>query len=342
MMVHQKSNMMTSFAVGVRRFASRPGSRRPVLRSLSPSANAAEALETRIRTPVRPGIVSPRRSVPLHIPRPPYVENGKVPEPPSRIEIKSAEQIAAMRRTCEFAALVRDYAATIAQVGVTTDYIDAMVHDFIIKGNAYPSPLNYKGFPKSLCTSVNEVLCHGIPDSRPLQEGDIVNLDITVYREGVHGDTSTTVCVGQVSDSAKDLVETCRNSLAEAIKASGPGKPFYLIGQTIDKFINRRYRIATIFAGHGIGTHFHGPPYIFHHANRYGADVVGGSEMRPGMVFTIEPILTTGSPREKIWSDGWTAATLDGGLSAQFEHTILITEHGAEILTTSATAGASA
>lgn len=316
--------MMHQVRASARGFATRP-SKPIVLSSLS---------KTPPRRRISAGIVSPPRSVPLHISRPPYIVSGKVPEPPRRAEIKTPEQIEALKRTCSFAAEVLDYASKLVAPGVTTDFIDYKVHEYIIANQGYPSPLGYKGFPKSICTSVNEVLCHGIPDSRPLVDGDIVNIDVTVYRDGVHGDTSATFGVGSgVSADAQKLMSVCRESLEAAIRACGPGVPFSAIGQTIDKIVARRFDIARIYAGHGIGAHFHEPPYIFHFSNRYGAHVVGATEMLPGMVFTIEPILAAGSCAEKTWSDGWTSVTQDASLAAQFEHTILITDSGASILT---------
>jgi methionyl aminopeptidase len=219
---------------------------------------------------------------------------------------------------------------------VTTDYIDAMVHDRIVASGAFPSPLGYKGYPKSICTSVNEVMCHGIPDNRALLAGDIVNVDVTVFLDGYHGDTSATFFVGgpeQCSTIARDLVQATEEALAAGIELCAPGRQFHEIGNRIHKVVNGRFGISEIFVGHGIGSYFHGPPYIFHHANHYGRSIVGGDEMRPGMTFTIEPILTEKSPKDKLWSDGWTAVTRDGGLSAQCEHTVLITETGVEVLT---------
>jgi methionyl aminopeptidase len=213
--------------------------------------------------------------------------------------------------------------------GVTTEALDVLAHDLIVAGGGYPSPLNYHGFPKAICTSVNEVICHGIPDSRPLQDGDIVNIDVTVYREGVHGDTNATFAVGDVSAEARRLVNVTRECLDRGIAAVRPGRPISDIGRAIESHaLNHRLGVVRTFVGHGIGETFHTDLQIPHYFNPRARTV-----MRPGMVFTIEPMITLGSPREVVWDDGWTAVTEDRRLSAQFEHTVCVTSGGAEILT---------
>ncbi|XP_065493376.1 methionine aminopeptidase 1D, mitochondrial isoform X2 [Caloenas nicobarica] len=210
---------------------------------------------------------------------------------------------------------------------MTTEEIDSIVHHEIIRQNAYPSPLGYGGFPKSVCTSVNNVVCHGVPDSRPLQDGDIINIDVTVYYNGYHGDTSETFLVGNVDKSGQKLVEVARKCRDEAIAACRPGAPFSVIGNTISSVARRGgFQVCPSFVGHGIGSYFHGHPEVWHHAND--SDLL----MEEGMAFTIEPIIMEGSPEFKILKDKWTAISVDNKRSAQFEHTIVITSEGAEIL----------
>ncbi|XP_072468416.1 methionine aminopeptidase 1D, mitochondrial isoform X4 [Notamacropus eugenii] len=216
----------------------------------------------------------------------------------------------------------------VPQVNMTTEEIDSLVHQEIIRHNAYPSPLGYGGFPKSVCTSVNNVLCHGIPDSRPLQDGDIINIDVTVYYNGYHGDTSETFLVGNVDKYGKKLVEVARRCRDEAIAACRAGAPFSVIGNTISRITcENGLQVCPHFVGHGIGSYFHGHPEIWHHANDN--DLL----MEEGMAFTIEPIIVEGSPEFKVLEDKWTVVSTDNKRSAQFEHTILITSGGAEILT---------
>uniref|UniRef100_A0A182PEC6 Methionine aminopeptidase n=1 Tax=Anopheles epiroticus TaxID=199890 RepID=A0A182PEC6_9DIPT len=212
--------------------------------------------------------------------------------------------------------------------GVTTDEIDAFVHQEAIKANAYPSPLRYLGFPKSVCTSVNNVACHGIPDDRKLLDGDIINIDITVFFNGYHGDCSRTVLIGEVDERGKYLVESTERCLAEAILCCGPGQPICVIGKSIDKFAKRKkLTVMPAFAGHGIGSYFHGPPNILHFDNDFPGVMI------PGMTFTIEPVLTLGTSEAEILEDTWTAVSTDNARSAQFEHTVLITSEGCEVLT---------
>ncbi|KAM0926969.1 hypothetical protein ACQ4PT_003112 [Festuca glaucescens] len=214
------------------------------------------------------------------------------------------------------------------QPGITTDEIDKAVHKMIIDNGAYPSPLGYCGFPKSVCTSVNECICHGIPDSCPLEDGDIINIDVTVYLNGYHGDTSATFLCGDVDDEAKKLVQVTKESLDKAISICAPGVEINRIGRTIqdhaDKF---KYGVVQQFVGHGVGKVFHAEPAVLHYRNNE------RGRMMLNQTFTIEPMLTIGSTNATIWSDDWTAVTEDGSLSAQFEHTLLITEDGVEILT---------
>ncbi|KAK6258511.1 hypothetical protein SCA6_012985 [Theobroma cacao] len=280
------------------------------------------------RKRLRPGKISPRRLVPNHIQRPPYVKTRMAPGIASGHEVHDLKGIECMRASGRLAAQVLNYAGTLVKPGITTDEIDQAVHQMIIDNGAYPSPLGYGGFPKSVCTSVNECICHGIPDSCPLEDGDIINIDVTVYLNGYHGDTSATFFCGDVDEEASNLVKVTKECLDKAISICAPGVEFKKIGKTIhdhaDKF---RYGVVRQFVGHGVGRVFHADPVVLHFRNN------GGGCMVLNQTFTIEPMLTIGSINPVMWDDNWTVITADGSLSAQFEHTILITEHGAEILT---------
>ncbi len=284
-------------------------------------------------SPVQPGRISPLRPVPEAIDKPTWADGGHADrwdEP----RVKSPEIIERMRRTGRDAADLLAYLGTLCQPGVTTDEIDAACHQRAIELNAYPSPLAYPGpvmpFPKSVCSSVNEVICHGIPDDRPLRDGDIVNLDVTLYREGVHGDTNATFFVGEVDGLSKRLVQVTRESLEKGIEAARPGRPINEIGRAIQTHAEAQgFGVVRDFVGHGIGEQFHTDLQICHYYHPRLTDV-----MEPGMTFTIEPMITAGSWKVRLWDDGWTAVTADGSRTAQFEHTILMTEDGAEILTT--------
>jgi len=236
-----------------------------------------------------------------------------------------------MRAACRLARQVLNEAGLHAVVGVTTEEIDVIVREMAFKAGAYPSPLNYRGFPKSVCTSVNNVVCHGIPDSRELQDGDIINIDVTVYLEGHHGDCSETFLVGSVDPPGQELVSVSRAALWAGVRACGPGKPWAGIGGAIQDFLEEeaggKFRPVPAFTGHGIGTYFHGPPDILACRNTY------PGTMEPGMTFTVEPAVSEGSHLVKVLKDGWTAVTPDSSRSAQFEHTVLITGEGVEILT---------
>lgn len=279
--------------------------------------------------PLRRGKVSPRLPVPDHIPKPPYVGSDILPEIASEYQIHDSEGIAKMRAACELAARVLNFAGTLVRPSMTTNEIDKAVHQMIIDAGAYPSPLGYGAFPKSVCTSVNECMCHGIPDSRQLQNGDIINIDVTVYLNGYHGDTSRTFYCGKVSDAMKNLVKVSEECMEKAIAVCKDGAPFKKIGKRISEHAEKYgYGVVERFVGHGVGTVFHSEPIILHHRNNEGGCMV------EGQTFTIEPILTMGSIDCITWPDNWTAVTADGSPAAQFEHTILITRTGAEILTT--------
>jgi methionyl aminopeptidase len=213
---------------------------------------------------------------------------------------------------------------------VSTDEVDRIGHEFLLDHGAYPSTLGYRGFPKSLCTSVNEVICHGIPDDRPLAEGDLCNVDVTAYLGGVHGDNNATFLVGEVDEQSRLLVERTQEALARAIRAARPGRAVNVIGRVIESYAKRfGYGVVRDYTGHGVGEAFHSGLVIPH----YDAAPDYGTVIEPGMTFTIEPMLNLGTPDWREWPDGWTIVTADGARSAQFEHTILITESGPEILT---------
>jgi methionyl aminopeptidase len=275
------------------------------------------------------GVVSPRRAVPAHIGRPPYAETG-VPVRWAESRIKSPEIIERMRHAGSVAAEVLRLAGDMVDVGVTTDEIDVYVHDLCIERNSYPSPLNYNHFPKSVCTSVNEVICHGIPDSRALQDGDIINIDITTYVGGVHGDTNATFFVGNVDPASRQLVRVTEECMWHGIEAVRPGRPISDIGKAIEAHAKKyKYGVVRAFIGHGIGEQFHTDIQVLHYYDER-ANVV----MRPGMTFTIEPMITMGSWQHKmVFDDSWTAITSDGRRTAQFEHTILVTDDGFDVLT---------
>ncbi|XP_063700516.1 methionine aminopeptidase 1D, mitochondrial [Culicoides brevitarsis] len=276
------------------------------------------------------GQVSDERPVPDYIPKPSYyfTPMTKPAKTLGPVERKNPEQINGMRESCRLAANILHSVPSILQPGITTDDIDAFVHDKIISAGAYPSTLRYLGFPKSICTSVNNCACHGIPDDRKLCDGDIINVDITVFFKGFHGDCSKTYLIGNVDDRGKFLVESTEECLNAAIDICKPNKAINAIGTVIQDLAQKKnLNVFPHFTGHGIGSYFHGPPEIIPVKNSY------GGFMQPGMTFTIEPILTLGDIECELWEDGWTIVSLDGARSAQFEHTILITDEGHEILT---------
>ncbi|MEU6554824.1 type I methionyl aminopeptidase [Streptomyces sp. NPDC046915] len=275
-----------------------------------------------------PGELSPTRSVPGNIRRPEYV--GKpAPTPYTGPEVQTPETIEAMRRAGRIAARAMEEAAKLIAPGVTTDQLDKVAHEYMCDYGAYPSTLGYRGFPKSLCTSVNEVICHGIPDSTVLRDGDIVNLDVTAYIGGVHGDNNATYLVGDVDEESRLLVERTRESLNRAIKAVKPGRQINIIGRVIESYAKRfGYGVVRDFTGHGINSSFHSGLIIPHYDSPQATTV-----MQPGMTFTIEPMLTLGTHEYDMWDDGWTVVTKDRKRTAQFEHTLVVTETGTEILT---------
>jgi methionyl aminopeptidase len=276
---------------------------------------------------VRPGVVSPRREVPPHVPRPDYAQSGR-PRPASRIA-DQADRLRRMRRAGRAAAEVLAECGRAVRPGVTTDQIDAVAHAAYLARGGYPSPLNYHGFPKSVCTSVNEVILHGIPDDRPLQAGDIVSVDVTIYLDGVHGDCCATFAVGEVDEASRRLMQATRESLELGIAAVRPGRPISDVGRAIESHATARgYGVVRAFCGHGIGEEFHLEPQVLHYY-----DPKASRPMEEGMTFTIEPMLTMGTWRHVEWPDGWTAVTADGKRAAQYEHTVAVTASGAEVLT---------
>ncbi|KAF9058181.1 methionyl aminopeptidase [Panaeolus papilionaceus] len=274
------------------------------------------------------------RTAPHNIVKPDYVlqphpsQHNITIRSPGKIKLNGEEEMR-IRKAAKLAKKVREFAGSLVQVGVTTNEIDRKIHDFIIRHQAYPSPLLYSGFPRSCCTSINNIIAHGIPDDRPLEDGDIVNIDVTVYFDGFHGDTSQTFLVGNVDEPGRELVEITNMALEQAISICQPGRPFKDIAQAIQDLIgNKNYSVSPQFTGHGIGKVFHSPPWILHHPN----DEPG--VMQPGHSFTIEPAIIQGTnPRGWIFPDGWTASTENCARSAQAEHMVLITENGAEVLT---------
>ena len=278
---------------------------------------------------LKPGKISPRRAVPAHIDRPEYMYHSG-PEVVTAGDIKSPETIEKIRVAGRIAAQALQVVGEAVRPGITTDELDRIGHEFIISHNAYPSCLGYMGFPKSLCTSINEVICHGIPDDRPLEEGDIVNVDITAYYDGVHGDTCAMFEVGNVDEESHLLIERTRNAMMRGIKAVRPGREINVIGRVIESYAHRfDYGVVRDFTGHGVGEAFHSGLIVPH----YDAAPAHNEVMEEGMVFTIEPMLNLGGIEWEQWDDDWTVVTKDRGRSAQFEHTIVVTEDGAEILT---------
>ncbi|XP_026193529.1 methionine aminopeptidase 1 [Cyclospora cayetanensis] len=306
--------------------------------------------------PLRPWPISPRRTVPSCVPLPDYAATG-VPlgEQAMRsnaIRVHTPEEIERLRASCLLGREALDLAHSLIRPGVTAEEIDKAVHEFICSRGAYPSPLNYQGFPKSCCISVNEVICHGIPDHRPLQEGDVVNVDITVFYQGMHGDLNETyICTGSspasstssvpsaaasppsssssASEDSRRLLQGAYLSLMEAVKACKPGMMYRDIGRIVSSVADQHgLSVVRSYCGHGIGELFHTAPSIPHYRNNKAVGI-----LKPGHVFTIEPMLNLGKPADVLWPDNWTAVTLDGSLSAQFEHTLLCTEEGVEILT---------
>lgn len=281
-----------------------------------------------VRTALQPGVVSPTLPVPPSIPRPEYAWRSTVNEG-HEPWVQTPETIEKMRVAGRIAADALAEAGKAVAPGVTTDALDRIAHEYMIDHGAYPSTLGYRGFPKSCCTSLNEVICHGIPDSTVIADGDIVNIDVTAYIDGVHGDTNATFLAGDVSAEHADLVERTHTATMRAIKAVRPGRELNVIGRVIEAYANRfGYSVVRDFTGHGIGETFHNGLIVLHY-DQPNVDTV----MEPGMVFTIEPMINLGALAWDMWDDDWTVVTRDKKWTAQFEHTLVVTDDGAEILT---------
>lgn len=278
------------------------------------------------REPVRAGTVSAPRPVPAEIPRPPYAPDAPALQP----AVPPSELVPRMRRAGQAAREILLELAEHVGPGVTTDELDRVCHEACIARGGYPSPLHYKGFPKALCSSINEIVCHGIPDDRPLREGEIVNLDVTIFLDGVHGDHSETLCVGEVDPEAAHLVEVTRECMWRGIDAIRPGEPLNAIGAAIEGHaVDHGFSVVRTFVGHGIGAQFHTAPSVPHYF-----DPALAQPLEVGQIFTVEPMINAGSWQVgRIWADEWTAPTADGSLSAQFEHSVLVTPEGVEVLT---------
>ncbi|KAI0849099.1 methionine aminopeptidase [Daldinia vernicosa] len=287
--------------------------------------------------PLRPVYpLSPRREVPKTIRHPDYAETGiptsELKLTRNKIDILDAEGQDAMRKVCRLGREVLDLLAAEVRPGITTDYLDELCHRLCIERDSYPSPLNYKDYPKSFCTSINEVICHGIPDQRVLVDGDIINLDVSLYHGGYHADLNETYYVGDKAKADPDtvrVVETARECLEEAIKVVKPGYLVRDFGAVIEKYAKSKgCSVVRDIVGHGVNTHFHSPPNVPHYAKNKAVGVC-----KPGMTFTIEPMVSLGKHQFVTWPDNWTITTIDGKKSAQFEHTLLVTETGVEVLT---------
>lgn len=271
---------------------------------------------------------SPRRPVPASIPYPHYVDRP-APDRYTGPHVQTAETIELMRESSRIASDAIYEAAKAIAPGVTTDHLDAVAHEYMLDHGAYPSSLGYRHFPKSICTSVNEIICHGIPDARPLEEGDLVKIDITAFKNGVHGDNCGTFGVGELAEDSRLLLERTKEAMMRGIRAVKPGRETNVIGRVIQSYAKRfGYGVVKEYTGHGVHSSFHSGLVILHYDSDAYRDV-----MEPGMTFTIEPMLTLGDPSSHVWDDGWTVATNDGSRCAQWEHTIVVTETGAEILT---------
>lgn len=278
---------------------------------------------------IRPGTPTPIRTVPDFIERPEYAWRDSVQENVGEPLVQTAETIEKMREASIIAADALQAAGAAVAPGVTTDEIDRVAHEYMLDHGAYPSTLGYRGYTKSCCVSLNEIVCHGIPDTTVIEDGDIVNIDVTAYKNGVHGDTNATFLAGEVSEEHRLLVERTEEAMMRGIKAAKPGREINVIGRVIESYAKRfGYNVVTDFTGHGIGTTFHNGLVVLHYDSDAYRDV-----LQPGMTLTIEPMINLGELPYTIWDDGWAVQNNDGKYTAQFEHTILITEDGNEILT---------
>ena len=281
------------------------------------------------RGKLKPGKQTAIRKVPKDIERPEYAWKDDVQENVGEPLVQTAETVERMREASKIAANALAVAGAAVEPGVTTDEIDRIAHEFMCDHGAYPSTLGYRGFTKSCCVSLNEIVCHGIPDTTVIEEGDIVNIDVTAYKNGVHGDTNATFLAGEVSQEHRDLVERTYKATMRGIKAAKPGREINVIGRVIESYAQRfGYNVVTDFTGHGVGTTFHNGLVVLHYDSDTYRDV-----LEPGMTLTVEPMINLGGLEYDIWDDGWTVQNRDGEFTAQFEHTLVITDDGNEILT---------
>ncbi len=277
---------------------------------------------------IRPAMIQPPRPVPSSISKPEYV-GMPAPLPYRGSHVQTPETIEKMRVAGRIAAQAMHAAGAAIAPGVTTDELDAVVHEFLLDHGAYPSTLGYRGFPKSCCTSVNEVICHGIPDARPLEDGDLVKIDVTAYLNGVHGDNCGTFFCGEVDEESRLLTERTQEALDRAIRSVRPGRRVNVIGRVIESYARRfGYGVIADYTGHGVHSTFHSGLVIPHVD-----DPLHDTLIEPGMTFTIEPMIALGGSEWVMWDDDWTVLTADGSRVAQFEHSLVVTDSGAEILT---------
>ena len=266
--------------------------------------------------------------MPASIIRPHYVDRP-APDRYTGSHVQTAETIELMREASRIASGAMYTAAAAIAPGVTTDDLDAVAHEYMLDHGAYPSALGYRGFPKAICTSVNEVICHGIPDARPLEDGDLVKIDVTAFKNGVHGDNCGTFFCGDVDEESRLLSERTHEAMMRGIRAVKPGRETNVIGRVIEMYAKRfGYGVVREYTGHGVHSAFHSGLVILHYDNEVYRDV-----MEPGMTFTIEPMLALGDPSSHVWDDDWTVVTNDLSRVAQWEHTVAVTEDGVEILT---------
>ncbi|RAV33263.1 type I methionyl aminopeptidase [Corynebacterium heidelbergense] len=281
------------------------------------------------RSPLQPGNPTPLRHVPDGIPRPEYAWQDSVQENVGEPWVQTEETIAAMREASRIAAGALRAAGEAVAPGATTDYLDQVAHEYMCDHGAYPSTLGYRNYPKSCCVSLNEIICHGIPDTTVVEDGDIVNIDVTAYYQGVHGDTNATFLAGDVSEEHRLLVERTEKALWRGIKAVRPGREINVIGRVIEAYAKRfGYSVVRDFTGHGIGTTFHNGLVILHYEEPHQKTV-----LEPGMTLTIEPMINLGGLAYDVWEDDWTVQTRDRKWTAQFEHTLVVTPEGCEVLT---------
>ncbi|MBK4136983.1 type I methionyl aminopeptidase [Corynebacterium macginleyi] len=281
------------------------------------------------RGKLKPGKPTPIRSVPDDIERPEYVWKDEVQEAIGEPFVQPPEVIEKMREACKIAANALKEAGKAVQPGVTTDEVDRVAHEYMCDHGAYPSTLGYRGFTKSTCVSLNEIVCHGIPDTTVIEDGDIVNIDITAYKNGVHGDNCATFLAGDVSEEHRLLVERTKEAMLRGIKAAKPGREINVIGRVIESYAKRfGYNVVRDFTGHGVGPTFHNGLVVLHYDSTAYRDI-----LEPGMTLTVEPMINLGSLDYDIWDDDWTVQNRDGKFTAQFEHTLVITDEGNEILT---------